>query len=206
MSSIELLQAVAVTAELCGRTFSEAAARVFVSDLAIYPEAAVIKALARCRREVKGVLTISEVVARIDDGRPGPDEAWAMMPFDEMRTVVWTDEMAQAFGVARHLLAINDKAGGRIAFKEAYVKAVADARDAGTAPLWTPSLGHDKDGRDAALHEAVSKGRMSLDHAQSFVPALAAPAARMAALALSAIRAPRSAAVVRARACEGVPA
>jgi hypothetical protein len=33
MPSRELIEAVAVTAELCGRTFSEAAARVFVSDL-----------------------------------------------------------------------------------------------------------------------------------------------------------------------------
>ena len=42
MPSKALIQAVAVTAELCGRTFSEPAARVFVEDLAAYPEAAVL--------------------------------------------------------------------------------------------------------------------------------------------------------------------
>ena len=55
MPSVELIQAVAVTAELCGRVFSEGAARTFVSDLAAYPEPAVLKALTRCRREVKGM-------------------------------------------------------------------------------------------------------------------------------------------------------
>ena len=188
MPSIELLQAVAVTAELCGRTFSEAAARVFVDDLAPYPEPAVIKALTRCRREVKGFLTIADVVSRLEDGRPGPEEAWAMMPFDESQSVVWTPEMSSAFGVALPLLDAGDKIGARMAFKEAYVKAVNEARDAGLPVSWVPSLGHDKNTHAAALSEAVGKGRLELAHARQFVPALQAPAPNIAALAQSAFR------------------
>ena len=117
MPSIELLQAVAVTAELCGRTFSEGAARMFVHDLAGFDEQAVMKALARCRREVKGILTIQDVVSRIDDGRPGVEEAWAMLPLDEAQSVVWSAEMAEAFGVARGLIDDGDRVAARMAFK-----------------------------------------------------------------------------------------
>jgi hypothetical protein len=104
MPSRELIEAVAVTAELCGRTFSEAAARVFVSDLSRYPETQVIAALGRCRREVKGILTVSDVVSRIEDGRPGVEEAWSMLPIRESQTAVWTDEMATAFGTCVALI------------------------------------------------------------------------------------------------------
>jgi hypothetical protein len=188
MPSIELLQAVAVTAELCGRTFTEGAARVFVEDLAGFPEQAVLRALARCRREVKGILTIQDVVSRVDDGRPGPEEAWAQMPFDESQSVVWTDEMANAFGVARGLLDEGEKVAARMAFKEAYIRLVGEARDAGRPVSWSPSLGYDANGRDAVLADAVAKGRLTYEHAQDLSPMLPAPTANILALAGSAIR------------------
>lgn len=176
MPSSELIQAVAVTAELCGRTFSEAAAKMFVQDLAGFEDQAVIKALSRCRREVRGFLTIADVVSRIDDGRPGPEEAWAMMPFDESQTVVWTEDMAKAFGVALPLLGAGDKVAARMAFKECYIKAVTEARDERKKPVWLASLGHDKNGREAVLNEAVASGKLSIEYAQEFAPRLSAPA------------------------------
>ena len=177
MPSAALIEAVAVTAELCGRTFTEPAARVFVSDLAGFPEPQVLAALARCRREVRGMLTVADVLQRIDDGRPGSDEAWAMIPQDEAGSVVWTDEMAQAWGVARGLL--PDRVAARMAFREAYAKAVAKARDAGQPPQWSPSLGHDPGARDAALRDAVERGRIGIEHAQQHSPMLL-PAANVA--------------------------
>ncbi len=175
MPSSALLEAVAVTAELCGRTFSEPAARVFVADLSAYPERAVIAALARCRKEVRGLLTVQDVVTRLDDGRPGADEAWSMMPFDEAQSVVWSDEMAEAFGVCCPLLDEGDRVAARMAFKEAYTRLVAKARDAGKPVNWTPSLGHDPRGRESALAVAVNAGRLSVEHAQSICPELPAP-------------------------------
>lgn len=179
MASVELLKAVAVTAELCGRTFSEAAARVFVSDIDGFQETAVIKALAKCRREVRGALTVQDVVSRIDDGRPGAEEAWALMPFYESQSVVWSDEMAQAFGICGPLLAAGDKVAARMAFKEAYTRLVAKARDAGQAVNWTPSLGHDERGRAVALRTAAEFGRITNEHAASIAPELPAPSARI---------------------------
>lgn len=171
--SERLIQAVAVTAELCGRTFTAEAARVFVMDLSGFEEPAVLDALRRCRREVRGVLTVQDVVTRIDDGRPGPDEAWAMLPFDESKTVVWTDEMAKCWGVAVPLYAVGDKVGARMAFREAYIAEVAQARDEHRRPTWMPSLGWDVQGREGVLLEAVRLGRLKALHVMQLLPAAA---------------------------------
>jgi hypothetical protein len=175
MASPELIQAVAVTAELCGRTFSEAAARVFVADLSRYPESQVIAALGRCRREVKGVLTVSDVVTRLEDGRPGVEEAWGMIPLTESQTVVWTEEMATAFGAALPLIERRDTVGARMAFKEAYTKAVMQSRDQGKPVNWLATIGTDRAGRDAVLQAAVNDGRLPLEWARQHAPALSAP-------------------------------
>lgn len=175
--STALIEAVAVTAELCGRAFSEPAARVFLADLAGFDERAVLGALRRCRREVRGLLTVQDVVSRIDDGRPGPDEAWAQIPRDEAASVVWTDEMAEAFGVAAPLLQAGDKVGARLAFREAYTARLVAARDQRKPPRWQVSLGHDPRGRDQALAEAVQRQRLTLEQAQAYSPALMAPTA-----------------------------
>lgn len=172
MPSAELIRAIAVTSELCGRTFSEAAAAVFVSDLAIYPEQQVLKALVRCRREVRGVLTLQDVVSRLDDGRPGVEEAWSMLPYTEDTSAVWTTEMSQAFGVCVRLMDEGAMVEARMAFKETYQRLVNQARDAGRPVEWHVTLGHDIRGRESVLMAAVDKGRISHEYARQFVPEL----------------------------------
>ena len=166
-----LLEAIAVTAELCGRVFSAPAARVFADDIAAYPEPQVLAALRKCRREVRGALTVQDVVSRLDDGRPGPDEAWASIPKDEAVTVVWTEEMAQALGIVQPLLDDGDRVGARFAFREAYARLVAEARNAGRPVQWMASLGHDPQQRERAVIEAVEQGKLPAAHAQQFLPA-----------------------------------
>lgn len=161
--SATLLKAVAVTAELCGLTLSTEAARVFATDLSEYPENQVLVALTRCRRELSGQrLSINAVISRIDDGRPGPEEAWAMLPRDERTTVVWTTEMAEAWGIAREL----DEIAGRMAFREVYVRLVTEARATKRPPVWQASLGQDPDGREVVLQDAVRLGRLTQDHVE----------------------------------------
>lgn len=172
MTSPALIKAILVTSELCGRTFSEAAAAVFVSDLSAYPEHQVMKSLVRCRKEVRGMLKMHDVISRLDDGRPGVEEAWAMLPHSEGQSAVWTDEMATAFGVAVGLLDAGDKVAARMAFKEAYLGEVGKSRDEGRRVVWRVTLGHDIHGREAVLMAAVDKGRISYETAQEFVPAL----------------------------------
>lgn len=168
-ASEELLQAIAVTAELCGKVFSPASARVFADDLGGYDEQAVMRALAKCRKEVRGILSLQDVISRIDDGRPGVEEAWAMLPQDEDSSIVWTDEMAQAWGIAYPLLADGDRIAARMAFKEAYTRIVTKAREEKKPAQWVPSYGHNRDGRAAAVSDAVRLGRISMDRGLSML-------------------------------------
>lgn len=176
MPSELLVQAVAVTSELCGRTFSPEAAMVFIDDLGGFEEAQVLGALKRCRKEVRGILTVQDVVSRLDDGRPGPDEAWAMVPRDEWSSVVWTDEISRAWSVAEPIMS-SDRVAARLAFRECYVNEVNKAREERRRPSWWPSLGHSKEGREAAVQEALDRGRLTQAQAAAYLPAPdAAPA------------------------------
>jgi hypothetical protein len=170
MHSANLIEAVAVTAELCGRVFSHAAARVFVEELSRYPEHQVLASLSKCRREVRGVMTLHDVISRLDDGRPGADEAWASIPRDESGSVVWSEEMAQAFNVALPALQEGDQVSARMAFKEAYNRLVSAARSNAIPPVWSPSLGHDPKAREVALQDAVRLHRISISQARSAHP------------------------------------
>jgi hypothetical protein len=165
-ATLPVLQALAVTAELTNTQISAAAARVMATDLAPYPEAQVLGALTRCRKELKGRLTVADIIARLDDGRPGPEEAWAMLPFDERQTIVWTEEMQGAWGVALPLLEDGERIPARMAFIEAYRQRVQRARDAGLPTKWTVSFGHDPEGRQGAVAEAVRAGRISQERAE----------------------------------------
>lgn len=170
MATSRLLEAIAVTAELCGKVFSPGAARQFAADLTAYPEAQVFAALERCRREVRGVLTLADVISRLDDGRPTADEAWAMMPRDESQSVVWTDEMAVAFGLAMPLLASGDQVAARFAFRDCYSHVVTLARAERREPQWRLSPGTDPLGREAAIRDAVGKKRLTVGQAMSLLP------------------------------------
>lgn len=107
----------------------------------------------------------SDVIAQIEgqaakDMRPGPEEAWAiaLTAADEAGTVVWTEEIAQAWGVARTVYAQGDDVGARMAFREAYNRLVAQARSHGVKAMWSASIGVDPERRDAALHRAHVAG------------------------------------------------
>lgn len=172
MHSSNVLKAVCVTAELCGRTFTEAAAQVFCHDLAAYPEEAVLAALTRCRREVKGLLTTQDVISRMDDGRPGVEEAWAMIPAGEDDTIVWTAEMAEAHAACAPLLAEGDRIAARMTFKEVYSKAVTRAVANGVPVSWSTSLGWDMEKRQRVLKAAVEAGKLPALEAREECPAL----------------------------------
>jgi hypothetical protein len=169
--SRKLLQAIAVTAELTGTELSEVAARIMAEDLSAYPEAQVLDALVRCRKELRGRIAVADVIQRLDDGRPGVEEAWSICSKslnDEGATIVWTEEMQQAFGIALPLA--DDLVAARMAFKEAYAGAMQIARDSGKRVRWSPSLGWRAADRTGPLVEAIERGRLPIDIAQQFLP------------------------------------
>jgi hypothetical protein len=98
--------------------------------------------------------------AAADDGRPGAEEAWALAltGADERTTVVWPQEVAQAWAICRPVWAIGDEVGARMAFREAYTRLVGEARAAGTPAQWQASLGHDPAQRAEALEHAAARG------------------------------------------------
>lgn len=169
MSRNDLLKAIAVTAEIYGRHVSENAARVFMMELEGYPEHAVLAALSRCRKELRQFPSIADIIIRIDDGRPGADEAWAMLPKSEDESVVWTEEMAEAYGLV-HDLIHKDQTAARMAFREAYSKLLADVRANQVPVKWTASLGQDPGRRERVLKDAVQRGRLSQEQAQDLIP------------------------------------
>lgn len=117
---------------------------------------------------------ILEIIDRVNpDGRPGADEAWAMIPRDEYTSAVMTEEIAEAYGIAKPLLDDGDQVAARMAFKEAYVRIVGKNKLAGIAPKWFPSLGRDLAIRETVINEAVRLGRLGFEHAAKSVPAIA---------------------------------
>jgi hypothetical protein len=170
MLSQKIIQELAVTAELCGADMSEAAARVMCAELAVYSEREVLGALSRLRREHQGRFTLAAIITRLDDGRPGAEEAWAVFPKDESSSAAVTTEMQEAMSAAWSLIEDGDRIGARMAFKESYERIVSKNRAERIPVNWQMSLGHDKNGREPALIEAARKGLIDPDRAMKMLP------------------------------------
>ena len=170
----KLLENIVATAEIMGREISPASAMMMAKDLEQYPIDVMITALTHLRRDAKARFSIGAIIEQIEklnpDGRPTPDEAWAMIPRSESESVVMTEEMAEAMRYAQPLLDCNDQVAARRAFLDAYSRIVEKNKLTGIAPRWFPSLGDDKNGRGAALAEAVRLGRIEAAHAVSLMP------------------------------------
>ena len=164
-------QQIAVTWELLNGQVSDAVMEMLLEQFSAYDDSALLKALAKCRAECRGRITPADIISRIDDGRPGVEEAWAIADRarkDENATIVWTDDIAFTFGKIRHM---EDDIAARMAFKEAYLRACDDSRDAGCEAVWTASLGS-YDSRRGPLLEAVRLGRLRESTARQLFPEL----------------------------------
>lgn len=165
-----VLEALTVACELTGTQVSPAALAVWARDLDAYPLAWVLPALDRCRREVRGRITPADVLTRLADGRPGPEEAWAQIPRDEDATVIWSAEMRAAWAVALPLIESGDEVAARMAFLERYRRDLTAARDAALPVDWQVSPGRDPSHRETAIIEAVRLGRLSVQRAVLCLP------------------------------------
>lgn len=127
-------------------------------------------ALIRAAKEVRGRLSLPEILARLPAGaaHPDPMEAYAIAVqlHDEDATVVATDEVRSAYAATRELFGTRDAYGAREAFKNAYTAAVGASRAVGKRPEWSVSLGKDPYRRDEALLTARKLGRISAEMAE----------------------------------------
>ena len=112
----------------------------------------------------------------------GSHEAWAIaeksIGFDGQElTVIWTEQMAQAFSRCEELVKTGDKyqrAEAKKIFCDAYDRLVAQARDQGLKPVYITSLGTDKDQQVTAIKQAevdgflpASEAALQLEHKQT---------------------------------------
>lgn len=143
--------------------------RIWWAALQAYDLAVVSAAFSEYAMRGKYAPKPADILAIIDrllpDGRLGADEAWAMIPRDEYTSVVMTEEMAEAYGIALPLLNEGDAIAARMTFKQAYERIVDDNKRKGIAAKWFPSLGRDPEMRAVALAEAVRLGRLGVSHA-----------------------------------------
>lgn len=163
-----------------GQMPSPTAKAMFFRALAAYPIEAVRSGFdAHVKDPQRGRFapTPADIVAQIeglvaDDGRPGPEEAWAMCARanDEDETVVWSEEMAGAWQICSPVLAMGDEVGARMAFKEAYARLIDQARKTGAPLTWTVSLGHDPQRRSIALTRAEAVGLLPRGEALRLAP------------------------------------
>ncbi len=105
----------------------------------------------------------------------GSHEAWAIaeksIGFDGQElTVIWTEQMAQAFSRCEDLVKTGDKyqrAEAKKIFCDAYDRLVTQAKDQGLKPIYVTSLGTDKDQAIAAIKQAEVDGFLPAPVAQA---------------------------------------
>jgi hypothetical protein len=169
-SQADLAAAIMVVAEVLGQEMKPAAAAMMAGALASEDPVTLAYALERCMRECRGRLTLADITERLPGQHIGGNEAWALCPRDESSTVVWTDEICSAYGVAEPLLQQGDQVGARVAFLEAYKRGVAESQAAGRKPKWSPSFGHNESQRSSALLDAAKLGRLPAEYVARMLP------------------------------------
>jgi hypothetical protein len=171
MSTSEIIETLKAMAEISGARVSPAAAVMMAEDLMRFPAQQVLGALRRCRLEIKRFPTIAEIIERLDDGRPGIEQAWALCPMTEDSSACWTEEVSKAFyEAALPLICNGDPIAARMSFKEKYSQLLVTARSNGVPTKWTVTLGHDKAGQERVLRKAVESGRLGVDEARRLLP------------------------------------
>lgn len=152
---------------------SQEGLRIWWEALAPFDWPMVKQALAAHCAAVKFTPRPADILERLTtaDGRPDPDEAWslALLANDEAKTLIWTREIAEAWGIAQPVLDVDDRIGARKTFLAAYSRLVGDARRAMEPAAWTVSLGQDPTERVPALVSAIRQGRLTRQHARALL-------------------------------------
>ncbi len=107
----------------------------------------------------------------------GSHEAWAIaeksIGFDGQElTVIWTEQMAQAFSRCEDLVKTGDKyqrAEAKKIFCDAYDRLVTQAKDQGLKPIYVTSLGTDKDQQIVAINQATVDGFLTAPDATALL-------------------------------------
>lgn len=153
----DTVKMIVLTSEICGGArWSDEVGEYIKAHIEHYGDAAVRHALKRCQLEVKGLLSLADIIARIPDGRPPVAVAYAQVSGSEADTFITTDEVLAAWGIASQT--DGDKFAQRSAFDAAYKEICAGNRINGVFPKQIVSIGHDKARAKAAIEAGVKQG------------------------------------------------
>ena len=187
-SKPKLIEALGLTYAAVGQEVSDAALEIIARDLKGYDASGVLVALSRCRKELRKIALV-DILQRIPGGHPAAEEAWSLVAkglADEGPTLVWNEQIREAFGVALGLS--DDSIAARMAFKECYARLVAEAMERGNAPKWSASLGWNVAGRSTPLLDAVEKGRITSEAVRVLLSPAEDVSARLLALAADSVK------------------
>lgn len=106
------------------------------------------------------------------DGHLSADEAWPQVikAADENVSLIWTDEMQQAWFHCKPIFDAGDEVGARMAFRQLYTRLLEDARMKGVPAKPFPTLGFDVDSRVEVIQKAESMGLITHEQAQRQLP------------------------------------
>lgn len=165
---VELLQG---TAEAVGFPISQTCADMMALDLGGYEFDQVKAACAKCRRELKFRLTLSDIIDRLqaEDGRPGPDEAWLMVMKDDDYSQLTNNEIDEASKGVMEAIRAGNAFGAERSFKELYPKVVKKAREQGRIPVYRVSIGQ-LGGNEQAISEGLKSGVLAINYLEANFP------------------------------------
>lgn len=101
--------------------------------------------------------------------RPGPDEAWALIPKDEEDSAILTDEMLSAWAAVHKLYESEGPIPARMAFIGIYNRKLAEAEAMGIPVRWSISQGWDKLKLAGVISEGIRLGKITKDQAQPYL-------------------------------------
>jgi hypothetical protein len=156
-----------------GDRWEPAHSEFYAAAIRDWPDELAKKIVNHCANTMTFRPSRAELLAALQqtDGRPGVEEAWSMLVWDEYATTVLTEEMRLAQGIAYQLYD-EDRVAARMAFKEKYTALVHEARNTFRPVKWEVSLGWDRDGRKEPIKRAIEAGKLSIEAAHEFIPEL----------------------------------
>ena len=168
-----------ITAEISGNPFKPQVIALMVEDLAEWEINEIQAALNACRREVKGRLSLKDIIDRLtkkSDELPSADEMWgAIYDFctDERKSSVLPEMAFKALestnGGIWGLIQDGDKIGARMAFKAAYERL---SQGFNGKVQYSVRLGTDSEERKTAIQAAYKQGLIDKSQALQYLPEL----------------------------------
>jgi hypothetical protein len=184
--NIRFLAVISAMDEFYNRVTEKPALRIFWADLIDYDIADIEAACAAHRKDPDHCAFFpksGDIIRQIrklanNDGRIDWAEAFAVCiaATDERKTLVWSDEMREAWFSVSELYQL-DKIAAKQSFKSIYERLVCEARAKRAAVRYSVSLGGSESHQREVLELAVKRGQLSFMAAKKVCPALDAPAA-----------------------------